>query len=796
MRVPMCLLLLLFIASAAPAPDPLADLHEATYVTVRGIKAELPSGSLTVQSGVVAIFNRPELRTGGLAIGDISMTYQLPKTSEGVLDLFREMDPKLEILDWKLSAAYLNAAVGSEAALRPEGIPLNIRTWDKLDEAEQKQFESYYLQAAGDSFPAMERPMGRPGGMGAPAFRLRDPVEKEVFAAVWMVPTKDEPDGKRYDFRVSADGMEHTVTDSARGMEMLRRPWAPEKGDIDKAVVFKAIEYHYSFTPPSGEGETRKLGVLHAAITARFSVKEARQQVELISYPWLKINSISRGEGKLGFERGGPGVSNWILRVEGAFTPGQDYTLLIDGEGESPDSFDAIGYGGVYRFGTSALYPGEANPVDVGITVDPLPGDAQYVASGGAPISGAGGGYSAKWSGLTRGQMLAATAFTPVDVTTNWGNLRVFAPEALRAGVPQMESVTSVGEMLDYYTSLWGAATPLWAALPRTQYVFLLPDEGGVQAFEDAGFVFILGTGGSYGAGAMGLPLVAHEVAHIWWGQGFSAPRWFTEGMANYSASKFIEDYKTRHGEPDPVSYRRYIVNFALGSELPLSMLRRDELDDSAAIYHNSAGFLLTCDHRLPYGLDGVLKRFYEAGLDAPSVSHEELRGMFGDANEEILPALWDKYIEQGGIDRGSVEDDTYRELTMTPGRENYVRLLSWLTPTRRKAAMGDVLGALYCANRALEFRAEPKDYLFIADLTLKAGKVDEAIERCTALAEREDLDPQTKVKINYLLAQAYKTRGDTVNEQAALEVVVRDGPGAGLISEVQAAQARLDELK
>ncbi len=357
-----------------------------------------------------------------------------------------------------------------------------------------------------------------------------------------------------------------------------------------------------------------------------------------------------------------------------------------------------------------------------------------------------------------------------------------------------MESVTAVGEMLDYYTSLWGEAQPKQSG-PRTQPVFLVPGESGVQAFEDAGYVFILGTGGSYGSGAMGLPLVAHEVAHIWWGQGFSGPRWFTEGMANYAACKFIEDYRTKKGEPDPYSYRRYIINFALGSELPVSMARRDELDDSAAIYHNSAGFLLTCDNRLPYGLDGLLKRIYEAGLNGPAVDNDELRGLFTDQNEDVMPKLWDAYAVRGQIETATTEDETYREMVLSPGRRNYVNLLGWLNPARRKMAQGDYPGAKYCAEQALAYRSEPKDYLFIAELAYRSGQLDEAIERAGVIQEMENLDTPTRVKAILLSAKIFRDRGDAVNEKAALEIVVKDGPAAGLISEVQQAQQRLEEL-
>ena len=62
-------------------------------------------------------------------------------------------------------------------------------------------------------------------------------------------------------------------------------------------------------------------------------------------------------------------------------------------------------------------------------------------------------------------------------------------------------------------------------------------------------------------------------------------------------------------------------------------------------------------------------------------------------------------------------------------------------------------------------------------------------------LAEREDIDAATAVKNTYLFARIYRDMGDPVNEQAALEYVVENGPAANLMFEVREAQARLDEL-
>jgi len=786
----------LLAASGSAKPDPLADLHAATYVTARDLTLDFSYGEATLSSGVVALFDRGEARTAGIAIGGMEFTLDKLPQGGGVLNLFHEIQPSESALHLTLQAAYLCGAPRSGASLAASGVPLAIRPWDQLSADEQQHFTDLYLQAYGDTWT--EEPGGPGGGHpGAPgaALRLRDPVGKEMFAALWTVPTKDDPDGRRYDVRRSADGSEVTIDDYARGLTMYQTPWAPEQGQPDPAVRFRSVDYYYRFIQPSGEAAARRLGRVSVLTDAAVSVTEPRKEIRFLSFPWLTVASVSTSGSSVTVERGGPGLSPWVLTVKGDFKPGQDYTLAFVAGGECPDSFDAIGYGGAYRFGTGALYPGEDHPVDITITLHALPGEPHYLASGDAVVRVDRGVYrTASWKASTRSCMLIATPFNPVDVTTAWGGLRVYAPPDLAGSVPQMDSVTSVGDMLSYYSGLWGPANPAMAGAQPSQDIFLLPEESGVQAFEDAGLVFILGGGGSYGSGAMGLPLVAHEVAHIWWGQGFSGPRWFTEGMANYASAKLIEDYKTRHGQPDPVSYRRYLINFALASVLPLSIERRDELDDRAAIYHNSAAFLLTCDHRLPYGLDGILKRIYEAGLNAPAVSHEELRGMFGDASS-ALPALWDKYVERGAVDKSDTEDDTFREFVMTPSRESYVRLLGWLTPARRKQAQGDFAGALYCANRGLAYRDEPKDRLLIAELTYRANGAGAALPLAEAVLSNASLDAPTRVKTYALLAQLYRDAGDAEKERAALKVVVDEGPAVGALTDMQTAKQRLAEL-
>ena len=124
------------------------------------------------------------------------------------------------------------------------------------------------------------------------------------------------------------------------------------------------------------------------------------------------------------------------------------------------------------------------------------------------------------------------------------------------------------------------------------------------------------------------------------------------------------------------------------------------------------------------------------------------------------------------------------------------MKLLRWLTPAYKKQAIGDYLGALYCAQRALDFRNEPKDRLFVADLMIKTGQLDVAWEMAAAQLENPETDDKTRVQANWTLAKIYRAQGHEDLEALALEYVIENGPAVDLLYLVQQAQARLAEIR
>jgi hypothetical protein len=770
----------------------------------------LPYGRLKLSEGQVAVLGME--RGSALLLGGLELTLDKLPAGQGSLNLFQEIQTQRGVaeagkLSLRGSAAYLST--GLDGGVREaSGKRLDGgRAWDALSAGEQEQFKRYFLQAYSDGFFVEGSLSPRPA------------AGKELLLSFWGQPAWEQ-DELRYDLRVNAEGSEVTVEDYYRGSLMYQWPWAPEEGEADSGITFSSLQYSYSFAPGSGESAGR----LDYAITANISLATATSSLSLASAPWLGLPKVSDGRRSLTASRAKPGQSAWALNVQGDFRSGPQ-TLYLTGSCDVPRSFAAVGYGGAYRFDMTPLWPGEDQAVQVSIALS-LPGEGwSYIATNGAELGAPAEAGSAallrdraySWQGSTRNCMVVATQFPLTEVDTAWGKLSVYAPAGLSASVPEMGSVKAIGPCLAYYEQLWGprrsfsasyaqmrsvgfsgAVTDAQAPVIREQAVFLLPDEEGVQAFEDAGLVFILGGEESYGGSGQSLPVMAHELAHLWWGHGVSGPRWFIEGMANYAAAKFLEQYYgpggMAEGQGEPYGYRRYMVNFALSHALPLGLAERDSHDDSGAIYHNSAGFLLTADERRSAGLDPLLKQLYGEHEYAPSLSQSALRGEFASFTGG-LSSLWDKYVERGELEFGAVEDETYRQAVLTPEREKYVKLLRWLVPMRRKAAAGDFEGAIYCGEQALAFRSEPKDYLYLAELHFKNGEVQTAREIIEGGQAGSGLDSVDGLKATWLLARIYREQGDRSGERQMLEHVAELGPQFGLLSEAEQATERLKEL-
>ena len=789
------------------AADALELLHEAQYFTVELMEGEFPQGSFEVYDSVVAVL--PGEYPHGLVIGGLGVDfYNLPAytAEDGALNLFREIDgPDSTMGFFGLVAGYVSASASSGLSITDEGNITAQRTWAELTDTERAQFEQVFAQCASDGWTE-----GRSAA-------LREPVGSEIFAALW-VPGEDGGLGTRWDFRADADGAVG-IEEYARGITWYAYPWAREEGEAPDALRFNKVAYEYDLHPQVAEGAGHPnadspYGSVDVKVIASLQAVSEASSPTLVSDPYILWESVRIAEvvgGKPAefdeaeFTRLPEPNSPWLLQVDWFFEEGVEYALMLDGHCTIPETYASFGYGGAYRFDSTALWSGEEHPVD--ITIDVTGRDAKFkaVASGVGRIDPDVIGWTEDgmrftdtyayypFEQSTRNPMLVLTQFPRRSIETSWGELEVYAPADLIDGVEQTEAVQAIGPIIDYYNAIWGDRGV--AKLP----VFILPDETGVQGFMSAGMVFILGgSGGHGGAGsAMGglTALLAHELSHLWWGQDVSTPRWFTEAMANYGAAKFAEQQALSGGGGDPYSYRRYLMNFALGYELPLSLERRDELDDSASIYHNGPATLLTFDARLPHGLDPLLAELWRSHSGEPELSHEELRAFFFSQGNPQLVDLWDGYVERGIIPATDNEDETYRELVRTPERENYRRMLEWLMPARRKAMLGDYAGAMYCANSALEYRSEPKDYQWLAELAFQAGRVDEAIERCIVIMEDQQPDAVVAVKVHYLLANCYAEQGENALAIPEYQWVAEHGMEAGQISLVQDARAQLADL-
>lgn len=798
-------------AAAPPAfvEAALAPLREATFFTCQDVKAALPIGEIAINSAVVGVFPGLQSKLEGVLLGDVSLNITCNPGGKDTLNLLCAVlggDSARRSYELKVRSGYLRGSPSGGAQVLVGGKATAARKWDQLEDSEREQFSAVYLQSYSDALLAGSAPAAGPGAGGAQGRApSQEPQGKAVYASMWVEGLPGQSGPLRLDLSVDESGKAVSIEDYARMITLYQHPWESEDdlhaalglaGD-DTAVRITRADYTWSFTPGSGE----RPGHAEVRVEAELAAAEPRAPFSVYSAPWLGLPVSATLDGAaLPADR-----QDWTLSFKGSLEPGRSYRLGLSFSASVPQSYAGPGYAGVYRFDATPLWPGEASPCDIGITAA-LPGSGWNFAFGG-PVSGvastpAAEGASLKqvrFNGASRNCMLIATQFPLTPVDTAWGRLNVYGPPEIASGIADMEQVRATGAMLSYYSALWGAWQP--GAQAAGLNLFLIPGESGVQAFEDAGMLFILGGEQSYGSGNTSLPLVAHEAAHLWWGHGVSGPRWFSEGLANYGAAKFMEHYiSSGQGQGDPISYRRYLINFAAGHQLGLPLAQLDALGDSAAVYHNSAAYLLTADNRLRVsgkadGLDGVLRSMYARHAFGPALDEAGLGAFIAQEGGPEQAALWDTYVVRGALEQSAMEDPSYRELVQTPEREKYVRLLGWLNPARRKQAQGDFAGALYCAQQGLHYRDEPKDRLLVAQLYLSGGDLEGAETALGALLADPATDSAVALKAHYALAQVFKARGDSAKEAEHLQPVAEGGAAAGLMRESQAAQARLAEL-
>lgn len=216
--------------SGAPdcPPEVMALLHDADFLTVRHLKANLPHGDLIINSGVIASFKGWDKHTGGVVIGDTDVNLTKLPTGPGTFEAFPDMLEGKAAVHVKSRMSYLIAAVDSAAQMvRGSEFIAAMRRWDALSADEQAQFESIYRAAWADGWldEAASAAAGHPV--------LREPVKGECFGAVWIEDWRGAPAGSltRIDFRVEADGKTAMAKEKASGKLLMQTPYSgPDEG--------------------------------------------------------------------------------------------------------------------------------------------------------------------------------------------------------------------------------------------------------------------------------------------------------------------------------------------------------------------------------------------------------------------------------------------------------------------------------------------------------------------------------------------------------------------------------------
>ncbi|MEP0813265.1 MAG: hypothetical protein HRF49_01190 [bacterium] len=733
----------------------------------------LPMGIAVVKSGDMTLL--PSSHTGVhlLFAGEArAVLKDLPKND--ALNLFAESGQTNEKgeLEFQVAGMYMKCGTGSGAAfpsmkLTGEGVDPSSDMW------------GYYIQSWSDAFPVEmtdEEMMAAMTGGGVPAGpAVREPDDGEFFIAIF---TKD---GRRFDYSRDKSG-KTTIVDYRESFTYYEHPYFVAEEDYDPRLDFGEKTVYYSFDPSSKQ--------MFATVLMRAEALESMHEYPFYCYPWAEVSYAEIDGASAEFERvSAGGEPTWRVNVKAEFKKGSSHQIYFEFSAQVPDSYDSIGYGGVYRFDDYIVYTAD-DACDKLVQAELPEGTTWSI------IAGPGGGVdqhtantlSAKWSASNRGVMLVATQFPMREIQSGSVTLEVYAPQDIIDSVHENPAVAQLGQMLDYFGSEFGVYSRMFpGGKIERQQLFIIPDEGGVAAFENAGLLFYLGSDNS-------LPLVAHEVSHIWWGHMVDGPVWFVEGMANYCPIAYLEEFEPERA----ANYRRYIMGTAVSRAKPISLGRRSELGDSSARYQYSAGLFVTLatmcgkekfhaalkklsrdfTDKEPLTIDTLMrslgdslsgtkfnaedfrKNFYDETLAyGVSGGWEPIPGIAPDkavriwisrdpAVEGWLPvpvrvALADGRTIDAVCDTRSADstmrldvtaepvsitlDPDNELLVVTPERANYIEFLGWLTPAWMKRGMGDTEGAIYCFEHALVFRRWARDLKDLAELYFKAGRTDDA---------------------------------------------------------------------
>ena len=765
------LILLLFPAREAFAAGADALSQAVAYETGR-TEVSAPYGRIDIKQGNYV----PLPATNGahfLFDGDATIFLSgLPDTD--CLNLFQEMGEtkKGGVISLTLSGFYVKAgsacAVNAPEAGRKTGAV-----------SPESALFGYYIQSWSDAFPAemsQEEMMAMMMGGGAPAGpKVRDPEPSEFFFSFY---TKD---GKRFDYSRDETG-KITIVDYRESFTYYEHPYYVVEEDYDPGLDFTEKTVSYTFDPAAKH--------MTATVLMKAKATKSLDEYPVYCYPWAELNYVEVDGEEADFERVKAGSdTSWKVRLKEKFTKGKKYQIYFEFSSKVPDSYDAIGYGGVYRFDDYIVYTAD-DACDKLVQAEMPEGSKwSFVASPGGTVSQhTGNMMSAKYANSNRGVMLVSTQFPMRELESGSVTLEVYAPEDIIGSVEENPAVEQLGQMLDYFSREFGVQGSMYpGGKISRQPLFMIPDEGGVAAFENAGLLFYLGSDNS-------LPLVAHEVSHIWWGQSVDGPVWFYEGMANYCPIAYLEEYVPENA----ASYRRYIMGTAVSRAKPISLGRRSDLGDDSARYQYSAGLYVTlatmCGKDLfhaalrdlardytdkePLTIDTLLasfarslkdtkfnaadfrRNFYDSTLAykvsgdwslIPGIAPDKafnitvkrdqaLKGwlpipvrvslMDGKTMDVTVETTGPETTRRFDTDAEPVSlmlDPDNELLVVTPERANYIQFLSWLMPAWQKRGMGDTDGAIYCFEHALEFRRWARDLKDLADLYFKAGNTEGA---------------------------------------------------------------------